>query len=62
MGPFAVDAVVVPSLAHNVKPFAAPDGTWLVYYVGEINNGTGALFELADRFSTEALTCGCLLL
>lgn len=39
-GPWTWDAVVLPSFAHNVKPFRAPDGTWLVYYVGKRNNAS----------------------
>ena len=40
-GPFdAVDEVVLPSFAHNVKPFQAPDGTWLLFFIGAINNDT----------------------
>merc|ERR1712046_304224 len=39
-GPFKTVEVVIPSLAHNVKPFQHPDGTFLIYYVGQINNET----------------------
>jgi hypothetical protein len=39
-GPFLEAQVVVPSFAHNAKPFRAPDGTWLIYYIGNINNRT----------------------
>lgn len=39
-GPWTFDSVVVHSEAHNVKPFRAPDGTWLIFYVGAINNIT----------------------
>jgi len=34
MGPFETAEIVVPAQAHNVKPFRAPDGTFLIYYVG----------------------------
>jgi hypothetical protein len=37
-GPFLDATVVVPSFAHNAKPFLSPDGTWLIFYIGEINN------------------------
>jgi len=40
LGPFETAEVVIPSLAHNVKPFQHPDGTFLIYYVGQINNQT----------------------
>eukprot|EP01079_Euglenida_sp_SAG-EU17-18_P006260 gene6260-6079_t len=33
-GPWSDPTVVVPVFAHNVKPFAGPDGETLVYYVG----------------------------
>jgi hypothetical protein len=36
-GPFVEAEVVVSSFAHNAKPFLAPDGTWLIYYIGETN-------------------------
>ena len=39
-GPWTFDAVIVPSEAHNVKPFQAPDGTWLLFYVGAVDNAT----------------------
>lgn len=39
-GPFSEAEVVIPSFAHNIKPFRAPDGTWLLFYIGEINNIT----------------------
>ena len=40
-GPFdLVDEIVLPSFAHNVKPFQAPDGTWLLFYIGSINSDT----------------------
>eukprot|EP00937_MAST-01D_sp_MAST-1D-sp2_P000593 g593.t1 len=40
-GPFSsVDEVLLPSFAHNVKPARAPDGTWLVYFIGAPNNDT----------------------
>lgn len=39
-GPWTFDSVVVHSEAHNVKPFRAPDGTWLIFYVGAIDNVT----------------------
>jgi len=35
MGPFTTSQVVIPAFAHNVKPFQAPDGKFLIYYVGE---------------------------
>jgi len=38
--PFETADVVVPSQAHNVKPFQHPDGTFLIYYVGQVNNET----------------------
>jgi Tol biopolymer transport system component len=38
MGPFKDFEIIVPKFAHNVKPFQAPDGTWLVYYVGSPNH------------------------
>ena len=38
-GPFdIVNEVVLPSFAHNVKPLRAPDGTWLLYFIGASNN------------------------
>ena len=38
-GPFdIVKEVVLPSFAHNVKPLRAPDGTWLLYFIGASNN------------------------
>eukprot|EP00040_Diaphanoeca_grandis_P031332 m.187312 g.187312 ORF g.187312 m.187312 type:complete len:456 (+) comp32300_c0_seq2:230-1597(+) len=40
MGPFENATVVLPSFAHNVKPFQAPDGMWLLYYIGAPNNKT----------------------
>merc|ERR1712224_1052545 len=33
-GPWTFDTVVLHEFAHNVKPFRAPDGTWLIYYIG----------------------------
>jgi hypothetical protein len=39
-GPFVDCSTVLPSFAHNAKPFLAPDGTWLIYYIGNINNIT----------------------
>jgi len=36
MGPFKKADIIVPALAHNVKPFRAPDGTYLIFYVGPI--------------------------
>ena len=39
-GPFREITTIVPSFAHNAKPFLAPDGTWLIYYVGQKNNQT----------------------
>merc|ERR1712070_539872 len=40
LGPFKPAEVVIPAFAHNVKPFQHPDGTFLIYYVGQINNET----------------------
>jgi hypothetical protein len=40
LGPFETAEVVLPALAHNVKPYQHPDGTFLIYYVGQINNVT----------------------
>jgi hypothetical protein len=41
MGPFENISVVVPSFAHNAKPFQSPqDGMWLIYYIGQENNET----------------------
>jgi len=40
MGPFETVDVVVPAQAHNVKPFRAPDGTFLIYYVGPTTGAT----------------------
>lgn len=40
MGPWARAETVIPSFAHNVKPFQAPDGSFVIYYVGGINNST----------------------
>jgi len=40
MGPFTFVDIVIPAFAHNVKPYIAPDGTFLVMYVGNINNDT----------------------
>merc|ERR1712137_232228 len=37
MGPFETAEVVIPSFAHNVKPFMAPDGKYLIYYIGSPN-------------------------
>merc|ERR1719331_1486955 len=37
MGPFVEAETVIPSFAHNVKPFQAPDGTFLIFYVGSVN-------------------------
>ena len=48
MGPFEYIQVVVPHMAHNVKPFLAPDGTWLIYYVGEPYTGS-KVFNCSDR-------------
>lgn len=39
-GPWVFDAVVLPTFAHNIKPFRAPDGTWLIFYIGSPNNST----------------------
>ena len=39
-GPFSAPETILPSFAHNIKPFRAPDGTWLVYYIGEPNGRT----------------------
>ena len=41
MGPFENISVVVPSFAHNAKPFRSPqDGMWLIYYIGQENGET----------------------
>jgi len=40
LGPFKTAEVVVPAFAHNVKPYQHPDGTFLIYYIGQINNET----------------------
>lgn len=40
MGPWARAETVIPSFAHNVKPFQAPDGSFVIYYVGGVNNST----------------------
>jgi len=42
MGPFEEAEIVIPALAHNVKPFQAPDGKFLIYYVGPT---TGAVAD-----------------
>lgn len=34
MGPWTDLAVILPHFAHNIKPYRAPDGTWVVYYIG----------------------------
>ena len=39
-GPWSEPEVILPSFAHNVKPVRAPDGTWLVFYIGGVNNRT----------------------
>lgn len=39
-GPWSEPEVILPSFAHNVKPFRAPDGTWLLFYIGGVNNRT----------------------
>ena len=53
-GPFSkVDAVVLPSFAHNVKPVQAPDGTWLLFFIGGANNRSDTC-ENATRASASA--------
>ena len=39
-GPYRDVSTIVPSFAHNAKPFLHPDGTWLIFYVGRENNQT----------------------
>eukprot|EP01043_Picozoa_sp_COSAG02_P032055 COSAG02_NODE_2124_length_9749_cov_7.636166_5_plen_495_part_00 len=39
-GPWTFDSVIVPSEAHNVKPFRSPAGEWLIFYVGAKDNIT----------------------
>ena len=39
-GPWSEPEVILPSFAHNVKPFRAPNGTWLVFYIGGVNDRT----------------------
>lgn len=36
-GPWTFDSVILPSEAHNVKPFRSPTGEWLIFYVGAID-------------------------
>lgn len=38
MGPWANVTTIIPRMAHNVKPFRAPDGSWLIYFIGEPNH------------------------
>jgi len=41
IGPFENISVIIPSFAHNAKPFQSPhDGMWLIYYIGKENNST----------------------
>ncbi len=47
-GPWEFDEVILPSFAHNVKPFRAPDGTWLIYFIGRVNNSTATCINAGD--------------
>merc|ERR1712070_372450 len=55
MGPWRFEEVVVPSFAHNVKPFRHPDGTFLIYYVGSVNNATEDCSNNTLRLGTAPL-------
>ena len=39
-GPYRDVSTIIPSFAHNAKPFLHPDGTWLIFYIGRENNQT----------------------
>lgn len=49
LGPFEEVEVILPALAHNIKPYQHPDGTFLIYYVG---NETGEKKDCSKGLSS----------
>ena len=55
MGPFDEITTVIPNMAHNIKPFRAPDGTFLIFYVGEPYTGSRPI-NCVEEVTSEAQT------
>jgi hypothetical protein len=54
-GPFTDIETIIPRMAHNVKPFQAPDGTWLIYYIGEPDSGNPGKYANCTRKNSSLL-------